>query len=117
MNASLSLGIPLAVIFAGLGIAKLLALPPMRQLATDAGFSVGAYRRIGALELAGAIGVAAGVAVPPLGRLAAVGLLALLAGALVTHVRNSDRPRRYAPALVCAVLAAGYLVALSGTTA
>ena len=117
MNLSVSLGILVAVVFAGLGTAKLLALTPMRRLATEAGFSVDAYRGIGALELAGAIGVAAGGAVPQLGRLAAVGLLALLAGALVTHVRNGDGLRECAPALVCVVLVAGYLVALIGATA
>ena len=116
MNAAISIAIPVALIFAALGTGKLLALTPMRHLATEAGFSVDAYRRIGALELAGAVGVAAGVALPVLGRLAAGGLLVLLAGALVTHVRNGDGLRKYAPVLVCAVLVVGYLVALKGAT-
>ena len=88
----------------------------MRDLAAEAGFSVDAYRRIGALEVAGAVGVALGLAVPLLGRLAAAGLLLLLAGALVTHVRKDTGPRKYAPAIVCGVLVAGYLAALGGAS-
>ena len=53
---------------------------------------------------------------PLLGGLAGVGLLLLLAGAVVTHLRNDDGPREVAPAVVCAVLVAGYLAALIGAT-
>jgi hypothetical protein len=35
---------------------------------------------------------------------------------VVTHLRNHDGPREAAPAVVCAVLVAGYLVALIGTS-
>ena len=101
-----------AAVFFLFGAAKLFALAPMRERAAHAGFSVGAYRGIGALEIAGAAGLLLGLAVPVLGILAAVGLLLLLAGALVTHVRNRDGIRDLVPALVCAVLVAGYLVAL-----
>ena len=48
--------------------------------------------------------------------MASVGLLALLAGAVVTHLRNHDGPREAAPAVVCVVLVAGYLAALIGTS-
>lgn len=69
----------------------------MRQLASEAGFSVDTYRRIGALELAGAVGVAVGTVVPLLGRLVGAGLLLLLAGALVTHVRKGAQARHMRP--------------------
>ena len=59
MNASIILAVLVALIFALLGTAKILALPPMRDLAAEAGFSVDAYRGIGVLEVAGAVGVAA----------------------------------------------------------
>ena len=49
---------------------------------------------------------------PVLGVLAAAGLLLLLVVAVVTHVRHDDGPRQVAPAVVCAVLVAGYLAAL-----
>ncbi|MGW4063460.1 DoxX family protein [Amycolatopsis sp. NPDC004747] len=106
------LSVLVAVVFFLLGAAKLFALAPMRERATHTGFSVTAYRGIGALEIAGAAGLLLGLTVPVLGALAGAGLLLLLAGALVTHVRNRDGVRDLVPAIVCAVLVAGYLVAL-----
>lgn len=101
-----------AAAFAVLGTAKILAVARMRALAAHVGLSVTAYRRIGVLEVAGAAGVALGTLVPLLGVLAGTGLLMLLAGALVTHLRNGDGPRECAPAVVCMVPVAGYLAAL-----
>jgi DoxX-like family len=115
MNVSIVLAALVAVIFTALGVAKILAVPPMRARAAHVGFSVAAYRRIGGLEVAGAVGVLAGLIRPLLGGLASVGLLLLLAGAMVTHLRNHDGPREVAPAVVCVVLVAGYLAALIGT--
>ncbi|MER5216858.1 DoxX family protein [Streptomyces sp. NPDC002838] len=114
MILSVTLTCLIALIFTVLGLAKALALPKMRELAAEAGFSVAAYRRIGVLELAGAAGVALGPAVPLLGGLAGAGLLLLLAGAAVVHLRQGDPVAGLAPAAVCAVLVAGYLVALFG---
>jgi DoxX-like family len=114
MNVSVALAALVAAIFTALGAAKILAVPPMRSRAAHAGFTVAAYRRIGVLEVAGAAGVLAGLIRPVLGGLASAGLLLLLAGAMVTHVRNHDGPREVAPAVVCVVLVAGYLVALAG---
>ncbi|WP_235029213.1 DoxX family protein [Streptomyces sp. 3213.3] len=53
-----------------------------------------------------------GLAVPPLGGLAGAGLLLLLAGAVVVHLRKGDPVAELAPAVVCAVLVASYLAAL-----
>lgn len=117
MDPSIALAVLVTLIFALLGTAKIMALPPMRELASEAGFSVEAYRRIGVLEVAGAAGVALGLALPLLGGVAATGLLLLLVGALITHVRQGHGLRRYAPAVGCAVLVAGYLAALSGAIA
>jgi hypothetical protein len=116
MNVSVVLAALVAAVFIAAGAAKILAVPPMQAAAADAGFSVDAYRRIGVLEVAGAAGVLVGLSHPLLGGMASVGLLALLAGAVVTHLRNHDGPREVAPAVVCAVLVAGYLVALIGTS-
>ncbi|MFE4724421.1 DoxX family protein [Streptomyces sp. NPDC056728] len=49
---------------------------------------------------------------PPLGGLAGVGLLLLLAGAVVVHLRKGDPVAKFVPAAVCAVLVASYLAAL-----
>ena len=114
MIVSVALTCLVTLIFAVLGVAKILALPPMRELAAKSGFSTAAYRRIGVLEVAGAVGVALGPVVPLFGGLAGAGLLLLLAGALATHVRNGDGAREFAPAVVCAVLVVGYLAVLFG---
>jgi hypothetical protein len=116
MNLSLVLAVIVAVIFVMLGAAKIFAVPPMRDLAAKAGFSTAAYRRIGALEVAGATGVALGLVVPLLGYMAGAGLLVLLAGALITHARNRDGVRELVPAMVCALLVVGYLAALWAET-
>ncbi|MEU0883385.1 DoxX family protein [Lentzea sp. NPDC005914] len=109
---TIALAVLVALIFLGLGTAKVLALPMARELATHSGFSVTAYRGIGVLELAGATGVLLGLVVPVLGGLAGAGLLLLLAGALITHLRNQHTLQQIAPALVCALLVIGYLVVL-----
>ena len=88
MNVSVVLAALIAVTFTALGAAKILAVAPMQARAAHAGLSVAAYRRIGLLDVA---------------------------GALVTHLRNHDGPREVAPAVACAVVVAGYLAAFMGT--
>lgn len=99
----------IVVAFAALGASKILAVPSMQARAAHVGFSVGAYRRIGVLEVAGAAGVLLGAAIPPLGVLAATGLLLLMVGALGAHVRQHDGIAEMAPALVVIVLLVAYL--------
>ncbi|MFF8406720.1 DoxX family protein [Streptomyces sp. NPDC015684] len=101
------------MIFALLGVAKMLALGPMPELAAHAGFTTASYRVIGALELAGAIGVALGPVLPPFGALAGFGLLMLLAGAVITHTRKGDGLSKLVPAVVSAALVAWYPVLLA----
>lgn len=113
-TVSIALACVVAFIFVVLGVSKILALPRMRELAANVGFSTAAYRRIGLLELAGAAGVVLGLAVPLLGGLAGVGLLSLLAGAVVTHVRNGQGAHEVAPAVICALLVGSYLAVLIG---
>jgi hypothetical protein len=114
MSLSAVLARPIVLIFALLGVAKVLALGPMPELAAHAGFTTAAYRVIGGLELAGAIGVALGPVVPLCGGLAGIGLLMLLAGAVTTHVRKGDGVPKLVPAVACAALVAWYLVLLAG---
>ncbi|MQY38726.1 hypothetical protein SRB17_67390 [Streptomyces sp. RB17] len=114
MILSVSLTCLIALIFALLGVAKILALGPMPGLAAHAGFTTAAYRVIGGLELAGAVGVAVGPVVPLCGGLAGIGLLMLLAGAVITHVRKGDGVPKLVPAVACTALVAWYLTLLSG---
>jgi hypothetical protein len=104
----------LAVVFLALGTAKTLALGPMRALAAEVGFSTAAYRRIGALEVLGAMGLLTGLAEPLIGGLAGTGLFLLVARAVVVHLRNGHGPRKHAPAAVAGLLAAAYLIAAIG---
>lgn len=46
---------------------------------------------LGALKLAGAFGVLVGIAVPPIGVAATVGLILFFLGAIITLVRARDR--------------------------
>ena len=104
----------LVIAFAVLGGAKLAAAPAMRARAEHVGFSVATYRRIGLLEVLAVLGLLVGAFVPLIGALAAAGLLMLLGGALVTHLRNSDGVREIAPALVLGVATLTYLLLVLG---
>ena len=102
------------VAFAALGAAKLAAVPAMRARAAHVGFSVAAYRRIGVLEILAVVGLLVGAFVPVIGALAAAGLLLLLGGAVVAHLRNGDGIREIAPAVVLGLVALGYLLLVVG---
>ncbi|MEU6356144.1 DoxX family protein [Streptomyces sp. NPDC047072] len=98
----------LALVFLPLGLAKLLALPFMREAAAHLGMSVGLYRVVGALEVAGVIGLFIGLVAGPLGAAAAIGLALLMAAAAGAHLRHGDPPVRALPAVVLAVAALAY---------
>jgi hypothetical protein len=114
MNPTPILAGLLVIAVAVLGGAKLAAVPAMRARAEHAGFSVAAYRRIGALEVLAGVGLIAGAFVPVLGALAAAGLLMLLGGALVVHRRNGDGVREIAPAVVLGLVTLTFLLLLGG---
>jgi hypothetical protein len=111
---AIALAIVLAMFFAGLGTAKMLAVLPIRHMAAHVGFSTAAYRRIGALEVAGAAGILVGLAQPRIGALAGAALLLLLAGALVSHRHAGDGLRDAIPALLAGLVVAAYLAVLWG---
>ena len=114
MIALLALAALVAAVFIALGAAKVAAVAPMRARAAHLGYATRSYQTIGVLEIAGAIGVLLGLIAPPIGALAAAGLLLLLAGAVLAHLRNRDQPRLLAPALVAGLLVAAYLVTVLG---
>ncbi|MFF3885633.1 DoxX family protein [Streptomyces sp. NPDC001914] len=103
---STALSLVLCVVFVPLGLAKLAAVAPMRAAAAHVNLTTGQYRAIGVLEIAGGAGAAAGSAFPVLGAAAATGLLLLMAGAAVTHLRAGDPVARSVPAVALALLCA-----------
>ncbi|MFI9804582.1 DoxX family protein [Streptomyces sp. NPDC052301] len=113
MSLSAALTSLIVLIFAVLGVAKIMALGRMPEPAAHAGFTTASYRVIGALELAGAVGVALGPVLPLFGEPAGAGLLMLLAGAVTTHARKRDGLPELLPAVVSAALVAGYLALLA----
>jgi uncharacterized membrane protein YphA (DoxX/SURF4 family) len=72
----------LALQFAGGGLAKLAGSPELVALFADIGAGQWLRYVVGALEIAGAVGLL----VPRLSRLAALGLAALMVGATVTNL-------------------------------
>lgn len=101
----------LVAAFATLGTAKVAAHPAMVSRAEHVGFGAGSYRVIGSLELAGALGVLVGLAWRPLGVAAALGLVMLMLGAVIAHLRARAATVELAPALLFGAVAVGYLVA------
>jgi hypothetical protein len=82
----------------------------MRARAEHVGYGVDAYRRIGLAEVLGVLGILVGAAVPLIGAVAATGLVVLLGGAVITHLRNGDGLRELAPALVLGAVAVTFLI-------
>ncbi len=87
----------LAAAFLGAGLTKL--TQPKEKLATNMGwvedFSPGTVKLIGALEVLAAIGLVLPAALdvlPVLVPLAAIGLIALMIGAAITHGRRKESP-------------------------
>jgi hypothetical protein len=114
MNPTPILAGLLVIAFSAAGFAKLAAVPAMRARAEHVGFSVAAYRRIGLLEVLGVLGLLVGAFVPLIGALAGAGLLMLLGGALVAHLRNRDGLREIAPALVLGLVTLTFLLLVVG---
>jgi hypothetical protein len=114
MTATAILAGVLVVAFTAAGAAKLAAVPAMRARAAHVGLSVAAYRRIGSLEILGVLGLLAGALVPVIGALAAAGLLLLLGGAVLAHLRSGDGPRELAPALVLGLTSLAFLILMVG---
>jgi hypothetical protein len=105
------LSIALFLAFASAGAQKLVFNPAMSRVADHLGYSRNAYRRIGLLEVIGAIALLAGLvakgttALAILNEAAAGALALLMAAALVTHLRNGDSAKYFSPALVLGLLA------------
>ena len=110
MSATPVLAAFLVVAFAVLGWGKLAAAPAMRARAEHVGMGVDAYRRIGALEVLAVLGILVGAAVPAIGAVAAAGLVLLMFGAVITHLRNGDGLRELVPAIVLGAVAVAFVI-------
>jgi uncharacterized membrane protein YphA (DoxX/SURF4 family) len=111
--ATIVLSALLAVAFLGSGALKLVGAKQSLQMRDQLHVGAQLWRVVGALEVAGALGLAAGLVVPVLGLAAAVGLALLMVGGIAAHARAQDI-RNAGPAallLVLAVVTAGLLVA------
>lgn len=104
------LSIGLAALFVITGSAKLVRAPWTLAAARRLGYSVNAFRVIGALEMAAVVGLLAGLLWAPLGIAAAVGLVALLVGAVVAHRRAGDPVRAAVPPAWLALASAAAVV-------
>jgi len=102
--------------FLAVGAMKVAGVARSLEVRDHLGVSASAWRAIGMLEIAGALGAAVGLAIRPLGFAAAGGLALLGLGAIASHVRASDPPAEAAPASVATLLAAAAL-ALQAATA
>jgi uncharacterized membrane protein YphA (DoxX/SURF4 family) len=99
----------LAVAFLGSGGLKLMGAKQSLQMRDQLRIGAQLWRVVGALEVAGALGLAAGLVVPVVGIAAGVGLALLMVGAIAAHGRAQDL-RNAGPAALLLVLAVATVV-------
>ena len=92
-----------AMVFSG--SRKVAGGPAVTGEAAHLGVPVRGYRLIGVAEAAAAAGLLIGLAWAGLGVAAAAGLVLLMSGAVISHIRVGDAVGRWAPAAALAVLA------------
>ncbi|MDT5371131.1 MAG: hypothetical protein QOC62_5562 [Mycobacterium sp.] len=95
----------LAILFTFASSIKLLGAPQSLAIRDHLGVTPARWRVIGLLELAGVVGVLAGLVWAPIGVAAAIGLALLSVGAVAFHVRASDGFAKTAPAVIAILLA------------
>ncbi|QTE28945.1 DoxX family protein [Pengzhenrongella sicca] len=104
--ATTSLNILLALVFLYSGGRKAVGRPAVAGEAAHLGMALTRYRTIGVAEIAASAGLLLGLAWTPLGLAAAAGLVLLLLGAVIAHLRAGDRLSAWAGAAVLALLSA-----------
>jgi uncharacterized membrane protein YphA (DoxX/SURF4 family) len=104
------LSIVLCLAFAMAGAQKILFNPVMSKSAERLSFTKRGYRRVGILEIVGALGIIIGVVAHRssvfgvLNVLAAAGLTLMMALAVRLHLRRGDPAKMFSPALVLGLL-------------
>jgi len=105
------LSLVLFLAFASAGAQRLVFNPAMSKSAEHLGYTRRAYRRVGLLEVVGAIALLIGLtargttALAVVNEVAAAGLALLMAIAVSVHLRKHDALKYYAPALSLGLLA------------
>lgn len=107
---SIVLSILLAAVFLFSGGRKVLGGTAVTGEATHLGLPLTGYQAIGVAEAAAAVGLLLGLFWAPLGIAAAAGLVLLMPGAVIAHLRAGDGPAAWAPAIVLTVVIATTLV-------
>jgi hypothetical protein len=100
MTAKVIVTALLAALFGFASLIKVVGLRQSLAIRDHLGVKPVQWRLIGLLELAGVAGVLVGLAWPPIGVAAAIGLALLVLGAIVFHVRASDSVADAAPAVI-----------------
>lgn len=88
--AATVLAIVLAVVLVGSAIGKLRRAAPVVENLTRAGVPDGMYPFLAAVEVAGAVGLVAGIWWAPIGVAAAIGVVLYFVGAVGYHLRQRD---------------------------
>ncbi|MFY9921598.1 MAG: DoxX family protein [Mycobacterium sp.] len=109
-TATVVVTLSLAALFVFSSSIKLLGVPKSLAIRDHLGVSPLQWRGIGALELAGVVGVLVGLLWAPIGIAAAIGLALLSIGAVAFHLRASDRLVDMVPAVIGVALAAATAV-------
>lgn len=100
-----------ALFMVAAGVGKLTGQPAMRASADHFSIPWARYRLIGFAEIAAALGIILGIWLKGVGLAAGLGAVALLAGAVIFHVRFRDAMKVAAPAIVALAVSATYVAA------
>lgn len=103
----------LALALVGSAAGKLSKNPQQIESITKVGFPADRIPLLAAAEIAGAVGLVAGLFWWPVGVAAAVGVVAYFVGAVVMHLRAGDKAIAPAAVLLVVAAAAGVLITLS----
>ncbi len=98
LTAFLTVLLGVAFLFAG--YAKVRHAEPVTTTLDDLGVGRGLQKVIGALEILGGLGVVVGLWLEPLSILAAIGLVLMMVGAILWHVKAKDSLKNTAGALL-----------------
>jgi hypothetical protein len=98
-------GALLAFAAIGSAISKLVKVPDVMAAMASVGVKPNQVPLLALLEIAGGLGVIAGIWAPGLGTLASIGLVAYFAGALLSHIKKKHKVADFGAALGIFVIA------------